>query len=210
MPTITALRARRARKDRVDLYLDDEWAFSLSLDVAAGLRKGQALSEAEIAALCDDDAYRMALGQMLRWLGLRLRSTSEIETRLAQRGVAPSVVARVIARLGELRLIDDAAFAEWWVAGRSAHRPKGARGLAHELRARGIAPGIIAGAVAGLDEQALATRLAVRLAPRYARADRPAFERRLGGLLARRGFAPGVIRSAIDTAWAGASDTDRE
>lgn len=209
MPTITGLHLRRTPKDRVDVFLDDALAFSLSLDLAAALRRGQELSAEDIAALRDEDAYRQALGQALRWLSFRPRTEAEIASRLAQGGVEPLAVARVVARLAELRLVDDAAFAEWWVSGRSAHRPKGTRALSYELRARGVAPALIADAVEGLDEHDLAQRLALHLAPRYARADRSAFERRLGGLLQRRGFAADVIRAAIEAAWdaCGAPDT---
>ena len=47
--TITRLQIQQKNKERVNIFLDEEYAFSLELMLAAGLRKGQQLTEAEIA-----------------------------------------------------------------------------------------------------------------------------------------------------------------
>lgn len=201
MQVITALQLQRTHKDRVNVYLDGEYAFSVGLDLAAGLRRGQVLDVDAIAAVRSEDAYRIALAQALQWLGYRPRSSGELAARLARGGTDPAHIGRVIDRLRELQLVDDAAFADWWVAQRLEHRPAGARALTHELRQRGVEPDLIADAVAGLDEPALAARLALQHAPRYRAHGRPVFERRLAGVLQRRGFDGETIRAAVAAAW---------
>ena len=51
MHTITALTSQQRRTNRVNVFLDGEYAFSLALDVAARLRVGDSLSAEQIAAL---------------------------------------------------------------------------------------------------------------------------------------------------------------
>ena len=46
MPIITALKVQKRNKERVGLYLDDEYAFSLPVMEAAKLRRGLCLTEA--------------------------------------------------------------------------------------------------------------------------------------------------------------------
>jgi regulatory protein len=125
----------------------------------------------------------------------------EVERKLADKGVEPAVIARALARLDELGLIDDADYAARYVEHRREHRPEGARAVRQALARRGVARGVIDEVTAGIDEGAAALALALDRAPRYAGCDRPAFERRLGGLLQRRGFGPDAVRAAVRAAW---------
>ena len=61
MSIITALEVQKRNKKRVNVYLDEEYVFSLSLDEAAKLRKGQILSDNEVAQLRDQDAVAYAV-----------------------------------------------------------------------------------------------------------------------------------------------------
>jgi regulatory protein len=202
MPTITRLEAQARHPDRVNVYLDGAFAFGLSLDVAASLRVGRELDEADLAQLRADEAYRRALDRALGQLGRRPRSRQELARYLAGKDVPPEVVERVLARLGELELVDDAAFAEWWVENRGRHRPRGAQALRQELWAKGVGRDEQAAAMAELDEDALALEVALAQAHRYADQPQEVFERRLGGLLARRGFGHSALRRAVAAAWA--------
>ncbi|MBD4563058.1 regulatory protein RecX, partial [Xanthomonas citri pv. citri] len=60
---------------------------------------------------------------VLRQLALGPRSRGQLERKLAERQAEPELIERVLDRFEEVRLVDDAAFAEVWV--RSRHRSKG-------------------------------------------------------------------------------------
>lgn len=206
MPRITHLQLQRRRTDRVNVFIGDEYAFSLALDLAIRLKVDQALSDAEIDALQAEDAYREALDRSLRWLAVRPRSRVELERHLADKEVPLGVAARVVQRLVELEYLDDHAFARWWVDNRAARRPRGRQMLRRELSARGIEPEIIAAVTGDLDEPNAAVELALTNARRYAAGDRAAFHRRLGSYLSRRGFAYDAIREALAVAWQSVAD----
>jgi len=201
MPTITRLELQARRRDRVNVFLDEAFAFSVSVELAAALRKGQVLSEAETTGLRAEDGYRQALGRALRYLGHRSRTRVEVERKLAESEVEPPVVARVLGRLDELGLLDDADYAARFVEQRQNHRPEGARALRYALGRRGVPDHVVAAVTEGIDEDTLARRVALDRLPRYAGCDRPVFERRLGGFLQRRGFGPDAVRAAVRAAW---------
>lgn len=198
---VTRIEAQRRRRDRVNVFLDDVYAFSLALEVAAPLAIGQELDVADVTRLREEDVYREALTRALGWLSPRPRSREEVRRYLSRREVPPEVAERVMVRLGELGLVDDEAFAAWWVASRTRHKPRGARALRHELGTKGVSRSVQSDAVAQVDELALARQVALKHARRYEGQPRPLFDRRLGGLLARRGFAHGAIRPALEAAW---------
>ena len=47
--TITALRTQKRRKNRVNVYVDDAYAFSVQYALAAELHRGQSLDDEQIA-----------------------------------------------------------------------------------------------------------------------------------------------------------------
>jgi regulatory protein len=115
----------------------------------------------------------------------------------------------VVSDLVTRGYVDDAAFARQWIATRAA-RGYGAARLRLELRARGVAPPVIAdalGVLGGDDVLARARETARRRLPalRRGRADRVA--PRLRDYLLRRGFSAGiVVRVVRETAGIAADD----
>jgi regulatory protein len=149
----------------------------------------------------DRDACReAALGLLER----TRRTRADLERRLRDKGYAATTIAETLERLSAVGLVDDVEYARAWLAGRRLRRPAGARRLALELRAKGVAPEAIAAAAERLDEQqgavdAIATaRRAVAGAERRLAALEPRErKRRLWALLARRGFDADTIQQAL-------------
>ncbi len=199
--TITALEVQKRNKQRVNVYLDGEFAFGLSLDVAATLHKGQRLTDEDIERLKALDAYARARDLALRFLALRPRSVAEVRTYLHRKGFDDSTVERVIERLKELNYLDDEAFARFWVEDRERFRPRGPMALRHELRQKGISQEIIEHVLAHLDVEASARRALESKARRWTHLDEQAFRRKAQAFLARRGFPYDVIRDVVGDMW---------
>lgn len=77
MPVVTAVEVQKRSKERVNIYLDGSYAFSLNIVDAASLRTGQSLSDSEIAAMRGEDAVVRAVDSAARFLGHRPRSVSK-------------------------------------------------------------------------------------------------------------------------------------
>ncbi len=212
MAEITLLQLQRKRSDRVNVFLDEEYAFSVALVLAETLKRGQRLSPAEIDALQTEDAYREALDRSIGLLARRPRSRVEIERALERKEIPADVVQRVVERLVELDYLDDDAFAAWWVQNRQTHRPRGRWALRQELSAKGVGSDAIAAAIVAVDEQVVAREVALRRAPRYRGLDREGLTTKLGAYLRRRGFPYQAVHAALDAAWeelhAGDDDPD--
>lgn len=149
----------------------------------------------------EDEARARAYAGALRLLRLRPRSVAEVERYLARRGVGKAIAAQVVESLQEADLLDDAAFARFWVAEREALNPKGVRALRYELARLGVAREVVAEALGGLDEAESAYRAARPRLERFARLDWPEFSHRLGEYLARRGFGHSVVKDALARLW---------
>lgn len=139
----------------------------------------------------------------LRLLSVRARSRAELAQRLAAKGYSAEVSERALDRLGEVGLVDDAAFAEQWVHSRHTFSGKGKQALAQELRRKGVAQSDAAAAldaITGDDEEARAAELVrrkLRSLPRDL--DQNKTIRRLVGMLARRGYGQSTAYRVVKT-----------
>jgi len=129
----------------------------------------------------------------LRLLTARARTRAELEGQLAKRGYPYDVSKRVLDRLTQVGLIDDADFAEQWVRSRRANAGKGKRALAAELRTKGVDNEVISAALAGIDADAERQRAEQLVRDKLRREklvdDETKVARRLIGMLARRGYS---------------------
>ncbi|HEX2619589.1 MAG TPA: RecX family transcriptional regulator [Phototrophicaceae bacterium] len=200
MGVITTLEVQKRNKERVNVYLDGEYSFSTTLIDAARLRKGQTLTDAEIAALRVEDAIAKAVDSAVRFLAYRPRSVAEIQRNLAEKSIDELVITAAIDRLSTLGYLDDEAFARFWVDNRTAFKPLGPSALRYELRQKGIAEGIIEEILDQLDATASARQAASGQIRRLRGSDQRTFRQKLGSFLQRRGFGYDVI-SEVVSAW---------
>jgi regulatory protein len=203
MKRVTAIGEGKRRKRRVNVFLDDKFAFSLKAELALkeGLRVGQELSEDDIEALTGAELHQRCRDAALHYLDYRPRSQAELKERLARRGFDDETVAAVIARLKEQGLVDDLAFAQFWKDNRQSFSPRSQWLVRRELKAKGVADEVIARVVNDIDDDESAYQAALTKARSLSLADYEGFRRRLGDYLKRRGFGYGVIKNTIKKVW---------
>lgn len=199
---VTALKRQKRNSQRINVYLDGEFAFGLSRFAAAWLQIGQELSSEKIQELQNVDAQEVAYQRALNFISYRVRSETEVRQNLQKHGVPEDVITEVLARLQSNGLVNDLQFAQNWIENRSAFRPRGRRALAVELRQKGIANATIEAALRDLDDDNLAYQAALKQSRKYAGLEWASFRQKMGAFLARRGFGYEVAKPVIEQIWA--------
>ena len=199
--TVSAIEQQERRGgQRCNIYVDGRYAFSLSTEVALQLRVGEPISEARHTELVMQDQQAKAYDAALHFLGSRPRSEREIRNRLARGEYDPQVADHVVERLRRIQLVDDAAFAAYWVEQRATHKPRGARLLKQELRQKGVSQDVVTEALP-VDDEDGAHRAAERKAVSLRAHDERTFKQRLSGFLQRRGYGYETIRGVVNRLW---------
>jgi regulatory protein len=198
MCTITALKSQKRAKNRVNVFLDGQFAFGMALQKAHDLNVGQALSASDVARLRAVDEAEQAHEKALRFLAYRPRSEAEIRKRMVRQGFSKEVVQAVLQRLQAAKLTDDAAFAAFWVENRSTFRPRGRRALRVELRQKGLSDEVIEAVLEDVDEPSDARRAVGQKAARLRGLSMRERRCKLRAFLARRGFEYAIISDVID------------
>lgn len=207
---ITALKLQKKNRQRVNVYLDGEYAFGLHALIAASLKVGQSLSPEEIEQLQRRDAVEVAYERALDFLSYRPRSHAEVKAYLQRHRVPDATIQGVIERLSSAGLLDDEAFARYWVENRESFRPRGQRSLRFELRRKGVPDAIVEEAIEEIDETESAYRAGRDRARQLSHLDYQVFYRRLSGFLQRRGFDYEVVKETVKRLWQESQGSEEE
>lgn len=145
---ITRLKFTR-RGDRVNVYLDSEFAFSISQILVADftLFKGRELDTNEVEKIKTKDLIQRYYDKVLNLIVRRPRSTFEIkeylERKLYKEEGSEKFIKALIKKLKEKGYLNDFEFAQWWVENRVRFKPRGKFLIVKELRNKGIKSDII-------------------------------------------------------------------
>jgi regulatory protein len=199
---ITGLKVQKKNPQRLNVYLDGEFVFGLSRIVAAWLSVGQELTEDKILELLERDSIEVAYQQSVKFIGYRMRTTSEVENNLSKKGIEPQIIDKVTDKLVNNGLLNDKSFAQMWIENRAEFRPRSHRMLAHELRRKGVNSEIIQSVIENTTpEDELAYLAAKKRIRRYEHLDWQEFQQKLGSFLARRGFSYSTIKPTVKQVW---------
>ena len=171
MPFVTALRA--ARRGRVRVELDGRpWrVLPLEALVRAGVAEGVALDRPLLRTLAHELRRTRALEVGVRALTRRGLSERRLRERLERAGVAPQGAEEAVETLRRSGLVDDARFASTR-AEALAERGFGNAAIRFDLERQGVRPEQVEAGLLGLD-------------PEHERAAR---------IVSRRGAGPGTAR----------------
>ncbi len=197
MAVVTALRA--TRRGRVSVFVDDAYACSVSEALLAKRRlyQGLELGEDDLETLRAEASAERVLADAHRLLAQRQRSREELRRRLLQQEHTEQVVAATLDRLEGDGLLDDAAFAEAYVADKRRLGGWGAERIRRGLAELGVTAETAERALASAGEDDLERALALLRRRGAPQAPLEAARRRAFAALQRRGFSGPVCYTAV-------------
>ena len=196
--TITGLELQSKNPNRLNVYLNHEFAFGISRFVGAWLKQGQKLDELSLAQLLGKDTREKAFQKALQFINYRPRSVHEVKEKLEKLGFSGSVIDDVVNELLRKKYLNDYDYAENWIASRVRSKPRSQRMLRYELRKKLIPENIVEEALKSAPENGeLALRLGEKYLRRFAHLDEKEFKKKMTGVLARRAFPFSVIETAL-------------
>lgn len=201
---LTRMESQVHDADRVSLFLDEEFAFGIHIDLVLsfGLKKGRMLTVGEQRALLEADQPLRARQKALRFLASKPRTEHEIRERLEQEGIAPNVQDDVLLWLRERGFVNDEAYAKAYVESRMQAGTLGSRRVANELRQKGIDRGVIEEALredkrSRIDDSAVTSLAQRKWDQLHRETDARKRSKKVFDFLVRRGFSFDEAREAV-------------
>lgn len=196
---ITALIVQKRNPDRVNVFMDGSFSFSVSRLVGAWLKVGQAISQQKIEEMCSADEMEKAFQSAVHFLSFRIRSENEIRLNLTKKEFSPLTIEETINKLKGAGLVNDADFARQWVETRANSKPRSRWLMEYELRQKKVPGDQIHQAFEIIpDDATLALQAARKKMHQYSHLEKDAFRKKITSFLMRRGFHYDVIKLTID------------
>lgn len=143
MIKISKIEVQKNHKDRVSIFVDDEYYASMYLDTAVkyGIEKDKEIDEDQFKKLLLESDQNLAVSKAVKYLDTALKTTKQIREYLIKKGYDKIVIDHVIEKLKEYKFIDDQAFAEAYV--RTYQNKYGKVMLKNKLFEKGVPKNII-------------------------------------------------------------------
>jgi regulatory protein len=201
LKTITSLETQKGNPSRVNVFLNNRYAFAVRLIDAAVLKQGQALSQEEISRLKKADDRYKAYRAAIYFLAYRARSQTETERHLNRKGFSSEIVNQTIERLRSQKYLDDLEFSQARIKSRMRRKPASKSVLRFELNQKGIDEKIIEKVLVDVDNGELARNCVEKKLRLWGNLGRKDFKKKILNYLKRRGFNYEVSLNAYRHAW---------
>lgn len=140
---ITKLEVQKKNKNRVNLYLNEEFYCGLALEavVKYNLKVGQEIEEQKLEFLQTDSEKEIAQNKAISYISKYQKTEKELKDYLIKKGFDEEIVFEVIKKLKEYSFVDDDIYAKNFIKSKS--KRSGKRKLSFELKKRGIDENLI-------------------------------------------------------------------
>lgn len=198
---ITKIEAQKKNDERVNIYIDEEFAFGLSLELvySHSLKKGMEVDPDFLNDVVLAEEQIRANNVALRFLGYRQRAEKEIRDRLYKDDFDEDIIENTLDYLRRNQLLNDLEFAKSFMKDKINLSNHGPQKIRYELYQKGIDKEII-DQVLEMDDSEYDRCLeaAEKKVTSYRKDDYQARYRKLSGFLQRRGFSFSVIKDVLN------------
>ncbi len=197
---ITSIEKNSRNKDRLSVYVDESYLFSISEEdyIRLNLYEKREITQEEIDYIKTNLNFNSAKYFAIRHLALRIRTEKEVRSRLEHMGYDVLTVNNVINELKAMGYLNDRIYVQKYLYDRSKLKPKSKKMLRAELQSKGIREELIQSELdeMEIDEAALAVGLIKKKFGKYNLKDEKIIKRAYL-FLRHRGFGFDVIEYAV-------------
>lgn len=188
--TITELKQGVKNPNRVNVFVNSEFAFSLDIKqvVDLGVKVGLEIPEEKLAELKKASEFGRLYQRALEWVLVRPRSEKELKDYLFRKKAEES--DKIIDLLIKKGYVDDRKFAEYYVENRFVKKGISQKRLRMELAKKGISKEIIDEVVFGRDDNEEIDKIIAKKRSKYD-------DEKLISYLCRQGFSYQLAQSRV-------------
>lgn len=196
---ITALKQQQKNPNRVSVYVDSKYCFSLSLDqvVDYKIKQGQELRQPDVKKFQKLSLQGKQKARALEWLLSRPHSEREFIDYLKRKKIDTELIEILLDEFKEKKYLNDEYFAKWWIENRRRSKLSSSKKIIYELRSKGVNSQIIEDQIhnePNSEEQALKLLIEKKLKmPRYSND-----KEKLKAYLIRQGFSYSLVKELLN------------
>lgn len=202
MNIISKIESQKRNKDRVNVYIDEEYAFSCELEtlVTNNLKQGLKVDPYKLAAIVFNDNYLKCKNCALRIIERGQKSEKAMTDKLKLKGYDETVIHKTIDFMKEYDFIDDEKLTKSYISQKSSSQ--GRNKMRASLYNKGISDDIIRNYIGSVDEkmeESTALNLAIKRYNVLIKRDneKNILYKKLGDFLLRKGYSYDICKSVL-------------
>lgn len=152
MNVITKIEVQKRNKERVNIYIDNEYSFSLSAELVykEGLKTNEKIDLEKIKSIAKEDNYMKCKNTALRIVEKSYKSEKELKNKLLLKGYDNLTIDKTLNFLKEYNFLSDTNYVKMYVKDRS--RLQGKKKIKYDLIKKGINDNLIEEEISNIDE----------------------------------------------------------
>ena len=202
MNVITKIEVQKRNKDRSNVYIDNDYAFSLSNELVykEGLKLNEKIDIERINAIAKEDNYIKCKTTALRIVEKSYKSEKELVDKLILKGYDNESINKTMDVLKEYNFINDENYVKMYV--KDKLKQVGKKKIKYDLAKKGISDKIIDEEIYNIDseyETNTAYNLAIKKYNTIAKreADRFKLSQKLYRFLLSKGYSYDIVSSVV-------------
>lgn len=150
---ITKIEVQKNNKNRVNIYINGEYALSCSTDLVYfhALKKGMKVEIDYLNKIVEDDNYLKCKNYALKFIEKSYKTESEIVKKLLEKGYNRTAIDKVILFLKKYKFVDDELYADVFI--KQSILRFGKKKIKYKLLKKGIKEDIIDKKLDGISEE---------------------------------------------------------
>ena len=202
MCVISALEPQKKKQNRYNVFIDGEYACSLSADscVVFDIKAGKQICEDELKQAVMSDNTQYAFDSAVNLISFKMRTRSEIFEKLLNRKIDEQAIEAALEKLENYGYVNDRDYAAEYVRSAMNSGRYGKRVIEFKMKQKGIDDDVIEQALQIYtpdEEKQMARKLLVSLRRKYQDEDDFKKRRKIFSGLARRGFDYDIINTLL-------------
>ena len=195
---ITDLRQGVKNPDRVNVFVDEKYSFSLDISqvVDFKLKVGQEISEEKLEEFKKASESGKLYQRTLEWVLARPRSEREtrdyLYKKIFEKKLYKDYIEVIVDKLKNKKYLNDLGFAEWYVENRFVKKGISKKRLKMELKKKGISDEIIEKVLDARDDEEEIMKIIAKKRSRYD-------DDKLIQYLCRQGFSYQLAQNLVQT-----------
>ncbi|NFD84383.1 recombination regulator RecX [Clostridium botulinum] len=150
---ITKIEVQKRNKDRVNVYIDEEFNFACSSELIYyhNLKNGKVIDENSLNDIIKEDNYIKAKGYALKYIEKSLKTESQVKEKLYLKEYDEDTVNKVIRFLKDYNFIDDDKYCDMYI--REKLNIYGRNKIKYTLLNKGVKENIVIEKINNINEE---------------------------------------------------------
>lgn len=203
---VTGYEEQKKNKDRISIFLDGKYGFSLSADgfLKFKIHKGKELSAEDIEFIKSEDEGNAAFSRLLFIIQYGMKTEKEIHDKLVSKGFSQEASEFALKKGREYGYVNDIYYTDAYIKSRAIPAGWGEQKIISNLYKKGIPPDIVKERVNEIytddDRHGNALELALKKLRTFGDVEYVKKRQKLYSFLAGRGFSYDVIKKVVEEA----------